>query len=101
MTESLQRPEGSIFRNAGYLTMALWVGTVLIALTMMWDKRWMESNPPSEILVGVLHAGAVAVGFTLGVSLLCAKFRADLTTPQMASFAAASILAAVSATRLL
>ncbi len=89
------------FRNAGYAAITVWLATLLIALTMMWDKRWMESNPPSEIFVGVLHATAAAAGLGLGVSLLAPGIRSALTTPQLASFTAASMLACFSATRLL
>lgn len=100
-TEPAAGRSGRVFRNSGYVAITVWLTTLLIALTMMWDKRWMESNPPSEIFVGVLHATAVLVGLGLGASLLVPDIRSALTRPQIASFAASSVLACFSASRFL
>lgn len=80
----------------GWVTIGVWGLTLLISLSMMWDREWMESNPPSEILTGGLHWAAVVVGAGLASSLFRADVRRALTGAQRASFTIAGALALVS-----
>ena len=83
----------------GVIVIATWVATLAVMLTMMWDRRWMESDPPAELATAFLHLGAVAAGLALGVALLFRPVRASLSRLQAASYAVAAVLALVSLIR--
>ena len=83
-------------RFLGFATIAIWGLTLLVSLSMMWHREWMEGDPPSEIAVGLLHALAAVVGVGLGGALLVPRVRQALSRAQCASFGIAFGLAVVS-----
>ncbi len=85
---------------AGVFVIALWLITTAIGLTMMWDRDWMESNPPAEILTMGVHMIAAIAGAALGLMLLAPKIRNSLTLAQRATWLVSALLAIVTATRL-
>ncbi|MEM7413494.1 MAG: hypothetical protein AAF430_24895 [Myxococcota bacterium] len=80
----------------GVAVIGVWVATLLTSLSMMWDRTWMEGNPPSELATGGLHGLAVIAGLGLGGSLLARAVRRELSRAQTLSFAVAFGLSATS-----
>ncbi len=54
----------------GLLTAVAWVSTLLVSLSMMWHREWMEGDPPLELLTAIVFSSATVIGLTLG-PLLC------------------------------
>ena len=92
----------TLFPWLGLIVIVVWVATLLIGLTMMWDPAWMsaESDPPAEVATGVLHFAAVMAGIGLGLSLFLKTVRHRLHGLQIASFAVAFVLGLVTLSRL-
>jgi hypothetical protein len=90
-----------LYRNLGYAVIAVWLASFATMLTLMWDKAWMETDPPSEVIVGVSHWAAVVVGTGLGLALLVPRVRRPLSAVQKSSHGAAFVLAMVSLSRML
>ena len=100
MTSGARTPHNRVmFRWLGFAVIAVWLATLAIMLTMMWDRRWMEGDPPAEVATGSMHIAAVVAGVALGLSLLAPAMRQRLSKLQMASYVLASILAIVSLSR--
>ncbi|MEM1437244.1 MAG: hypothetical protein AAGG11_24575 [Pseudomonadota bacterium] len=53
----------------GLATAVVWLSTLLISLSMMWHRDWMDGDPALELLTGAVFSLATIVGLSLGPAL--------------------------------
>ena len=83
----------------GVLVICLWLGTMLVGLTMMWDREWMDRDitPTSQWLTNAVHMFAVYLGVCLGPALLFKAIRNKLGLFHKVSYIIGFLLALFSA----
>ena len=93
----------TLFSWLGVLVSSIWLLTVLLALTLIWDTEWInaDSSLLNEGTTEAFHLGAVYIGICLGPTMLFSTIRNMLDSLEKYSYMLSFVLSMYSVSHML